>query len=384
MKNTHIKTVILSTLLLFCLSVTTVYATVTQEDINHAQNQVENLQQQVQDAENNLDAINDKKDALENDLNDFNNDLTSLVNDMNVLEDKISVKQNEISVAITNLEQAEAQVAKQYEDMKRRIQYMYENGSTSTVSAIFGSNSFADLINQSEKVSMLVEYDRQKLREYQDLQAQIEAQKAQLEKEEAEFQALQKEKGDKKNQVTNLIAATEQNIADTNTEISNAQSTIDNLEAQIAYWERVEAELEAQKLAQDLALWEQIQQSGKEDWSSITYTAAEGEAYLLAAIIQCESDGEPYEGKIAVGSVILNRVKSSRFPNTITEVVYQNKQFSPVASGRLNYRLQAGVNATCMQAATEVLNGRSNTDALFFRTLIPGINGMVIGNHIFY
>lgn len=384
MKTGHIKTIILSAMLLFCISVTTVYAKVTQEDINNAQNQVNQLQQQVQDAENTLDEINDKKDALEDDLNDFNNDLTSLVNDLNVLEDKISVKQDEISAATTDLERAEAQVAKQYEDMKRRIQYMYENGSSSTMSAIFGSNSFAELINQSEKVSMLVEYDRQKLLEYQDLQAQIEAQKAQLEKEKAEFHALQDEKGKKKDQVTTMIAATEQNIAQTNTEINNTQSTIDNLEAQIAYWEKVEAELEAQKLAQDLALWEQIQQAGKEDWSGVTYTPADGELYLLGAIIQCESDGEPYEGKIAVGSVIMNRVKSSKFPNSITEVVYQNKQFAPVASGRLNYRLQAGVNATCMQAATEVLNGRSNTDALFFRTVIPGINGMVIGNHIFY
>ena len=384
MKIKYIKRVILSAVLLFCLSVTTVYATVTQEDINQAQNQVDSLQQQVQDAENVLDEINDKKDSLENDLNNFNNDLQSLVNDMNDLEDQIGIKQEEIAVTTTDLEAAEAQVQKQYEDLKIRIQYMYENGNTSMLSVLFNSNSFSEFLNQTENISTIIEYDRQKLVEYQELQKQVAEKKAQLEEEENSLLALQDEMGKKRTQVNQLIADTEKNIEHTNTQITTAEGNIENLEAQLAYWEAYEAQLEAQKLAQDLALWQEIQNAGKEDLSGITYTPADGDLYLLAAIIQCEAEGEPYEGKLAVGSVVLNRVKSSKFPNTITEVVYQRKQFAPVASGRLAYRLSVGVNDACMQAATEVLNGRTTTDALFFRTVIPGINGTIIGNHIFY
>lgn len=384
MKIRYIKRIILSALLLFSLSITTVYATVTQEDIDSAQSQVDNLQQQVQDAENTLDEINDKKDALESDLYNFNTDLEILVNEMNELEEQISVKQDEIVDTTIELEEAQEQVEKQYEDMKRRIQYMYENGSSSMLTAFFETKSIADLINQTENVSMLVAYDRQKLVEYQNLLAQIEEKKALLEKEEAEFLALQDNMGQKRDQVNTLIFNTEMNIEQTNIEAANAENAIVNLEAQLAYWERYEAELEAQKLAQDLALWEEIQKEGKEDWSGITYVPADGELYLLAAIIQCEAEGEPYAGKLAVGSVVLNRVKSSKFPNTITGVVYQKNQFSPVASGRLTYRLSVGVNDECMRAATEVLNGNITTDALFFRTVLPGINGTVIGNHIFY
>ena len=80
----------------------------------------------------------------------------------------------------------------------------------------------------------------------------------------------------------------------------------------------------------------------------------------------------------------MNRVAHSKFPNTITEVIYQKKQFAPVASGRLAYRLQAGVVEDCKRAAMEVLNGNITNDCLFFRTVIPGIEGTVIGNHIFY
>lgn len=386
MKIKYIKRVLISAVLVLSMSVTTFYATVTQEQIDQAQQQVDNLQQQVQDAENQLDQMNDKKDELEGDLKDFNKNLTALVNDMNELEEDIDVKQEEIAVATTDLEEAEKQVKKQYEDMKRRIQYMYENGSTSMLSAVFGSNSIADMINQTEHVSTLMAYDREKLLEFQQLQAEIQAKKTKLEEEENALLALQDEMGKKRKEVNTLIANTEKNIEQTKTEIASAQDNIENLEEQLKYWEQYEAQLEAQKLAQDLAYWEQIQGSGQEDWSGVTYVPAEGELYLLGAIIQCEAEGEPYLGQLAVGSVVMNRVKSSKFPNTITEVVYQKKQFSPVASGRLAYRLQAGVNDSCMKAAVEVLNGTSVTDALFFCTtkLKPDINGTVIGNHVFY
>ena len=387
MKLKYIKRVTLSVVLILCLSANTFYATVTQEQIDQAKDQVDNLQQQVQDAENVLDEINNQKENLEDELDNFNSQLNTLVNDMNDLEDQIDVKQEEIAVATTDLEKAEEQVAKQYEDMMQRIQYMYENGSTSMLDALFGSNSLADMISQTEHVTALVEYDRQKLEEFQELQIQIADKKAQLEEEEASLLALKDEMSKKRNKVNTLIADTQENLDNTNIQASYAEANVDNLTAQLAYWEEVERKLEAEKLAQDIAKWEEIQQSGGEqNWSGAAYVPADGELYLLAAIIQCEAEGEPYLGQLAVGSVVMNRVHSAKFPNTITEVVYQRKQFSPVASGRLAYRLQAGVNNSCMQAAVETLNGNIVTNALFFCTtaLKPNINGTVIGHHVFY
>ncbi len=387
MKLKYIERVFVSVLLLFCMSVTTVYATVTQEQIDEAKGQVDNLQQQVEQAENVLDEINNVKEGLEDDLDDFNSQLDSLVSDMNDLEGQIDTKQDEIAVATTDLEEAETQVQKQYEDMMHRIQYMYENGNTSMMDALFGSGSLTEMINQTEHVSTLVQYDRQKLLEFQELQKQIAEQKARLEEEESNLLAMQEEMGKKRDKVNTLIASTEANLSQTNVQASQAEANVDNLAAQLAYWEAIESQLEAEKLAQDLAKWEEIQQSGGEqDWSGVAYVPAQGELYLLAAIIQCEAEGEPYLGQLAVGSVVINRVHSNKFPNTITEVVYQKKQFSPVASGRLAARLQAGVNDSCMRAAVEVLNGNIVTPALFFCTtaLKPNINGTIIGHHVFY
>lgn len=384
MKKIYVKRMAASILLLGLLSFTTVYADVTQDDIDDAKEQVDNLQNQVEDAENTLNEINDKKNQLEGDLKNLNSNLQALAADMNRLETEIAAKQEEITVTASELEDAKARSAKQYEDMKLRIRYMYENGNRSMLTMFMESESISDFLNQTEYVASINNYDRRKLDEYQELQEEIAEKKAQLEGEETELLALKDVMEQKQAQVNSMIASTEKNISKTNSEIADAQANKEELEAQLAYWEEYEKELEAQKIKEDLARWEEIKEMEKEDWSGVEYVPQEGEAYLLAAIIQCEAGGEPYEGKLAVGSVVLNRVRSSKFPNTITGVIYQKNQFSPVASGRLAYRLEAGVSDSCKNAAMEVLGGNITNNCLFFRTVVPEINGMIIGNHVFY
>lgn len=116
----------------------------------------------------------------------------------------------------------------------------------------------------------------------------------------------------------------------------------------------------------------------------MVYVPTDSDQYLLGAIIQCEAGGESYDGKLAVGSVVINRVKSSYFPNSVSGVIYQSGQFSPVASGRLAYRLEAGVDGSCLQAAQDVLNGNITVGCLYFRQNNGIIQGTVIGNHVFY
>ena len=105
----------------------------------------------------------------------------------------------------------------------------------------------------------------------------------------------------------------------------------------------------------------------------------------MANIIYCEAGGEPYAGQVAVGSVVINRVLSSIYPNTVVGVVYQNKQFSPVASGRLALALaNDSATASCYKAADEAMSGVTNVgQCVYFRTPIPGLEGIRIGGHIF-
>ena len=90
---------------------------------------------------------------------------------------------------------------------------------------------------------------------------------------------------------------------------------------------------------------------------------------LLAAIIWCEAGNQPYDGMVAVGEVVMNRVASSSFPNTIAEVLEQPGQFTPYSSGTLQSALASGVNSTCYQAAQDALNGAQPVPgALYFNT----------------
>lgn len=383
MKHIHLKKRLLSLILICALFLTSFCVSGAPSDLDNANNQVDHLQDQIDDAKDELDSFQEQQDTLQGDLDNLNNSLSTLANDMNTLETQISQKQQEIKLLSLELEEATLLANEQYETMKSRIQFMYEHGSTSLLEILLESHSFADFLNRAEYVSFITSYDREKLNEYQQLMANISQKKKDLEESEATLLAMHDDMKQKQSNVTALIQKTQSSIDETQAEISNSEDQLASLSKQLAYWEEVERKLEEEKAKEDMEKWEEIQGSDKEDFSG-SYTPLEGEAYLLAAIIQCEAEGEPYEGKIAVGNVVLNRVKSSRFPNTITGVIYQKKQFSPVASGRLAYRLEAGVNDECIRAATEVLNGKHITDALFFRGNNGSISGTVIGNHVFY
>ena len=143
-------------------------------------------------------------------------------------------------------------------------------------------------------------------------------------------------------------------------------------EAQQAYEKKLEEERkaaeEAARIAAEKAAAEATAQADRE---------------LLASLIFCEAGNQPYEGQVAVGAVVMNRVKSGAYPNTISEVIYQSGQFTPAMTGWLDsVRANAGYTASAMQAAEEALAGSSPVgDCLYFST---GGWGMRIGDHYFH
>lgn len=372
-------------LLIFCtLFVTTAYAKTTQDSIDDANEQIQDLKEQKEDAEDAVDDISDRKEGLEADLGGLNGQLADIVASMNDLEQQISDKEAEIKTAQEELAAAEQQSREQYEDMKLRIQFMYENSDRNIWETLLESESISDFLNRTEYISNINEYDRDKLTEFQQLQEEIADREESLQGDMTELLAMQDDMKEKQANVNSLIDSTKSSLAQTNQDLADAQSSVADLEAQINQMIEYEQQLEIQKAKEDAARPAAIQAQEQEDTSAVVYVPADSDAYLLGAIIECEAGGESYEGKLAVGSVILNRVKSSYFPNTISGVIYQSGQFSPVASGRLAYRLEAGVSQSCLQAAQEVLNGNVTLNCLYFRRNNGIIQGTVIGNHVFY
>ncbi len=106
---------------------------------------------------------------------------------------------------------------------------------------------------------------------------------------------------------------------------------------------------------------------------------------LLAALIDCEAGAQTYAGKLAVGAVVCNRIRSSRYPNTLRGVIYQSGQFGPAHSGALARKLNGTINAGCRRAAIAALAGEDNVGgALHFRSRHSGIDGLIICGHVFY
>ncbi len=114
-------------------------------------------------------------------------------------------------------------------------------------------------------------------------------------------------------------------------------------------------------------------------------SASVDDVTLLAALIQCEAGNESYEGQLAVGAVVMNRVRSGAYPGSIYDVIYQSGQFPPAGKGMVAQIAANGPKASCVQAAQEALNGADNTGgATCFSRASSGRAGVVIGNHVFY
>ena len=145
---------------------------------------------------------------------------------------------------------------------------------------------------------------------------------------------------------------------------------------------RLEAEAQAKAAEEAARLAAEAQQAAL---AAQTAAISTEELKLLANIIYCEAGSESYVGKVAVGNVIMNRVKSASQPNTITEVVYAKGQFSPVRNGSLQRALSSDkADAACYQAAIEALAGAQPVGGKLFFRRNNGRSGQVIGHHVFY
>ena len=114
-------------------------------------------------------------------------------------------------------------------------------------------------------------------------------------------------------------------------------------------------------------------------------TAEVSDETLLAALIQCEAGSDVYEGQVAVGAVVMNRVLSSAYPNTIRDVIYASGQFSPASSGKLARLIASGkIWDSCRQAALDAMSGVSPVgQATRFRRA-GNREGIVVGQHVFW
>lgn len=105
---------------------------------------------------------------------------------------------------------------------------------------------------------------------------------------------------------------------------------------------------------------------------------------LLAALVYCEAGNQCYEGKLAVAAVVMNRVRSEAYPDTIAGVIYASGQFTPAGNGNVERRVELGVNEECIRAAREAINGATNIGTMTHFRRAGNREGYVIQDHVFW
>lgn len=377
-----------SLLMLFCLLATSVpflhsYAT-TSEQMSDLEEEKKKTEQELKEANEQVDVLEDSQTGLKQDLTSYSSKLDSVKKNIEKIHSDIATKETEIANTQAELEAAKAREAKQYADMKVRIKYMYENGNNNAIEAVLKADSFRDFLNRADYVKSMMEYDRNMLASFTETKEKIAETEGKLKEEQASLEASRDKAQSEETHLADLISSTQNGIEKYAEDIAKAEERAKEYEKKLIEQENQIENLKA-LIARQKALANGTIKVGKFTYHEISDLARSStDLQILSAIIECEACIEPYEGKIAVGSVIQNRINSDKFPNTLIEVIHQKSQFTPVRSGRFAIVLARGACANCTKAAQEVLNGAHNIDALFFRMDNGTIDGTIIGNHVFY
>ena len=168
--------------------------------------------------------LTNKKNAAESQLSQTQSELAYLLVQMDELEVKMHDKNEEIDQANADLAVAEQNMQNQYDDMKLRIKYMYEDQSTSIAEAFLTAESMSDALNKAEYVQQVYDYDRGKLDEMAATASQIQQLKSTLDADKKELEALGQETTDKQAVLYAAIADQENTVADLTTQLSEAQA----------------------------------------------------------------------------------------------------------------------------------------------------------------
>lgn len=358
-----------------------------------------------------------EKETLENKTSDLQSQLAGINQDLLKISDEISDTQMRVTIVNSEILRSEDELTisqqnedQQYENMKSRIKYMYENGNSNMLELLFSAESMSDFLNKADFIQNISQYDRDMLSELQNIHADIENQKMALQNQQDSLNNLE-------NELQQQQAALQQKADETSTDLAQFQAQLQQIREQEAAKAAAEAAAKAQqeaaaKAQQQAQASANASSSGNTTSSNTTNSsgssnsgssnsgnntsggttnnsgssANKSDLDLLAAIIQCEAY-QNYDSLLAVATVIMNRVYDSRFPNSISGVVYAAGQFEPAFSGRLEYVLNAGPTSLSYQVAQDAINGArlaEVADCYYFLYAGTGHSGINIGGNVFF
>ena len=192
--------------------------------IKNAESKKAQAQEDLDEVNRQIDNIHAAQNSLQAEMNRYDDELMRLLTDMEILQGDIANQELKIEEADAALVIANQEEAAQYEAMKQRIQYMYENGNQSFLAALLEADSFTDFLNRAEYVNEVYDYDRTLLGQYQDTVAQVEALTVQLDNEMEEMEELKLSYEEQQGQLESIIAKKGAEMDNFNAKLASAQT----------------------------------------------------------------------------------------------------------------------------------------------------------------
>lgn len=252
--------------LIFCMQpVCNVQAT-EESNLSEAQQEKKTLENDLQKAKELIDSLKGSKEDIQSEVEKLDKQLNEISGKVKELESRLSKKRQEIANTESALNKAKEQEKKQYRNMKKRIQFMYENGQTSYVEMLLSADSFTDFLNAVEYITQISQYDRKMLKEYQNMQVTIADTQKTLETDYASLQSLQAKVQEEKQAVAALESAKKGELNDVADDLTDAQSVAKAYEAEIQAQNEVIAQIQAaQKRAAEQQAAQQQAQAAEEN-----------------------------------------------------------------------------------------------------------------------
>lgn len=214
---------------------------------SEAQEQKKAAQKGLDAVNNNINDIEENKEAVEEEITEIDAQLVDLLLTVDLISDDISSKQAAIDEAQAEYETAKSQEEEQYASMKRRIKFMYEKGDKKYIEMFLQSESIADIVNKSDYVELLYEYDRQMLLSYQETKEEEARIKEKLEDEKSELVEMQDEYVAESEHLQELIDQKRSTLANFEAELAAAKKKANEYQTQIKKQTAVLKEIEAQE-----------------------------------------------------------------------------------------------------------------------------------------
>lgn len=382
----------------------------------------EDLDRKLADAQDDAQAEEILIEELKNQAEELNTQLLAINSEIETINGQIDAKQVEIQAAAGELEAAEMEQKDQYAQMKLRIQYMYENQDTGLLALLFEGRGLSEILSAAEYVSQITQYDRNRLEDYKTATAVVEEKQETLRDEQQSLEDLLAELQAKEQDTADLIAGIQENVAVCNERLASYNTQIADVAGRIAEREELASEIAesqsveesivesaresaAESIAEseaaesaayekavqesiDASIAESVQASieaseaaaveearrqasaaaeesaaaeTNQSGTDVTGNVDETELKMLATICYLEAGNQCYEAQLAVANVVLNRMKSSAYPDTMLEVLYQEGQFAPAGNGTFALGLAMDIASdSCYAAAEDALNGVNN------------------------